>query len=128
MRSRCAQRGVTLVELITTMTVMVILAGVALPVAHTMEKRKRELELRRTLREIRTALDEYHLVIQRFPSAIQDPDDENWPDDLDVLVEGIVANAGQAVLEGCAVTLHRVSPEDRARVRRAGCRRRRCAP
>ena len=40
------QRGLTLVELLTTMTVMLVLAGVALPVASTMERRKREIELR----------------------------------------------------------------------------------
>jgi general secretion pathway protein G len=83
------QRGLTLVELITTMTVMVVLAGVALPVAHTMERRSREIELRRALRELRTAIDEFHLVIGRFPSAVLEPDDEGWPDDLEVLVEGI---------------------------------------
>jgi len=89
MARRGSQRGLTLVELITTMTIMVILAGVALPVAHTMERRRRELELRQTLREVRTAIDEYHLVIQRVPTAQVEADDEGWPDDLEILVEGI---------------------------------------
>ena len=86
---RRGQRGFTMVELVTTMTVMVILAGVALPVAHTLERRRRELELRKVLRQIRTAIDEYHLVVQRVPTASQEADDEGWPDDLEVLVEGI---------------------------------------
>jgi general secretion pathway protein G len=97
---RSGQRGLTLVELVTTMTVMVILAGVAMPVGHTMERRKRELELRKVLREIRTALDEYHLVVQRTPSAHVEADDEGWPDDLEVLVEGIDLGLPDADLKG----------------------------
>ena len=48
-----AARGVTLVELVCVTAIVLVLAGVALPVASTAVKRHRELELRRALREIR---------------------------------------------------------------------------
>lgn len=83
-------RGFTLVELVCATFLLTVLAGIALPVAHTLERRSRELELKQTLRTIRRALDTYHFTVTAVPNS---PDvDETlggWPDDLDKLVEGI---------------------------------------
>ena len=82
-------RGFSLVELCATIFLLGIMAGIALPIAHTLERRARELELRRVLREMRRAINEYHHVVQTVPTAKQNATDEDWPEDLDVLVEGL---------------------------------------
>lgn len=87
--TRSRERGFSLVELACTMFLIGIMAGVALPVAHTMERRARELELRQHLREMRRAIDSYNHVIRIVPSAKQNATDEDWPEDLEVLIEGL---------------------------------------
>jgi general secretion pathway protein G len=83
------ERGFTLIELLCTATLAAVLAGIALPVQHVMERRSRELELRQNLRTLRRALDSYHFTIQMLPGAKKDATAGNWPDDLEVLVEGV---------------------------------------
>lgn len=51
--------GVTLLELLITMTIITVLASVAFPLSKYASKRSQELELRQKLREIRTAIDEF---------------------------------------------------------------------
>lgn len=83
------QGGVTLVELVCVIFLLGVMAGIALPVAHTLHRRARELELRQNLRTIRRAIDAYHFVAQAVPAAKKDATAEDWPEDLDVLVEGL---------------------------------------
>ena len=47
------QRGYTYLELVATAGILVILASAVLPMAKVAVKRQREIELRRSLREIR---------------------------------------------------------------------------
>ena len=56
-RSRESARGVTLVELVACTAIVLVLASLALPVANNAIKRKKEMELRRNLREMREAID-----------------------------------------------------------------------
>jgi general secretion pathway protein G len=60
-RRACAgnTRGVTLIELLVAISVLGILASVAMPLAQTTATRTRELELRRNLRKIRESLDQF---------------------------------------------------------------------
>lgn len=60
-RRACAggRRGLTLIELLVTISVLGILASVAMPLAQTTATRTRELELRRNLRKIRESLDQF---------------------------------------------------------------------
>ena len=58
-KSSPGQRGVTLIELLVTLVIMFILASVALPIAKVSIKRSQELELRHTLRTVRTAIDAF---------------------------------------------------------------------
>ncbi len=53
------QGGFTLLELVVTATVLMILASVTVPLARNGLKRQQELELRRSLREMRSAIDDY---------------------------------------------------------------------
>ena len=52
-------RGFTLIELIVTVTIVAILASLAVPLARNSIQREREYELRRELREMRVAIDKY---------------------------------------------------------------------
>lgn len=85
------QRGFSLVELICCVFLLSIMAGIALPVAHVMQRRTAELELRKTLREMRRAIDSYHHTVKAVPSAQQNLDAAAgfWPEEMEVLVEGI---------------------------------------
>jgi general secretion pathway protein G len=58
-----SQRGLTFVEMIATAAILLILASAILPMAKTMHKRNKELDLRRALRQMRTAIDEYHKCV-----------------------------------------------------------------
>ena len=79
----------SLLELVLAASLVAVMAGLALPVAHTMERRARELELRGTLRQMRRAIDAYRFTVQAVPTAHKDVTAEDWPKELEVLVEGI---------------------------------------
>ncbi len=90
-------RGLTLLELIVAIIVLSIFTGAAIPIARNAIKREREIELRRALREMRSAIDRYHRacetgLISRLQQNLQD---ECYPPKLDVLVDGVQA-AGSA--------------------------------
>ena len=87
------QQGVTLVELVCVTAIVVVLASLTIPVANTTIKRKKEMELRRTLREIRTALDRFQFDVQRYPGIrvkyLNASNEEGYPEELKWLVEGV---------------------------------------
>ena len=87
------QRGLTLVELTSVSAIIIIMAGVTFPVASTMVKRQKELELRRALRTIRTALDRFQNDTERFPGIriqyLDRTNEEGYPEDLAWLYEGV---------------------------------------
>lgn len=82
------ERGLTLVELIVTVTILSILAGVALPVARFQVKREKERELRRDLWRMRDAIDHYKDAADRgaFQTKLES---QNYPPDLQTLVDGV---------------------------------------
>jgi general secretion pathway protein G len=86
-------RGVTFIELVCVTAIVLILAGVAIPVGQTLVKREKEIELRRALREIRSAIDRFQADMERLPGARQlllDADNQEfYPEKLDWLVEGV---------------------------------------
>lgn len=85
--------GFTLIELMVAVSILLVLATMALPVARVKIKRDKEIELRRALREIRTAVDRYKDAADKGLIAV-DVDTEGYPPALDRLVEG-VALAGK---------------------------------
>jgi len=54
------QRGFSLMELVITITVLTIMTMGVLPLVKVAVKRQKEQQLRETLRQIRTAIDEFH--------------------------------------------------------------------
>ncbi len=89
-------RGLTLVELIIAMAILAVLAAAVLPMAEVTVKRTKELELRRALRTIRTAIDDYHADFRKaaYPEAGKPQtytpaiNETGYPEELEVLVEG----------------------------------------
>jgi general secretion pathway protein G len=57
--------GLTLLEILVTMTIVVILASVAMPLSKVSTKRAQEIELRQHLRAIRSAIDTFKLEWNR---------------------------------------------------------------
>lgn len=56
---RKAQEAYTLLELIITLTVISIMVLIALPLAENAVRRQKEMQLRESLRQIRSAIDEF---------------------------------------------------------------------
>ena len=67
------QSGVTLLELLVTLTILTILASVALPFTKVSTKRTKEIELRQNLRVIRAAIDTFHLEWSRDGDTLTGP-------------------------------------------------------
>ncbi|WLT33001.1 type II secretion system protein [Geothrix sp. PMB-07] len=83
------QRGFTLLELVVTAAVLMILASVTVPLARNGHKRQQELELRRNLREMRTAIDEYKKQAEQQKIKAPPPEANFYPESLEILVEGV---------------------------------------
>jgi general secretion pathway protein G len=88
---RRAERGVTLLELIAVATILAILAAGILPLSRVTRQRQKELELRRALREIRTAIDRFKDGVDRGQIGGTDVKlgSEGYPESLETLVEGV---------------------------------------
>lgn len=84
--------GLTLIELVIAIALMGILAAVVIPMAEVTVTRTKELELRRALRQVRTAIDEYHKDYQKAREQgiyeASDADASGYPEELEVLLEG----------------------------------------
>jgi general secretion pathway protein G len=84
-------RGYTFIELLVVSTIILILASAVMPLAKVTATRQREAELRRDLREIRTAIDKYKDaadlgLISPLELKIGN---EGYPASLETLVEGV---------------------------------------
>ena len=90
-----AQAGYTFVELMVVSAIIIILASAVMPLAKVTATRQREADLRRVLREMRTAIDKYKDAAdlgQISPLELK-VGAEGYPPDLQTLVEGVtVAN------------------------------------
>jgi general secretion pathway protein G len=84
-------RGFSFVELLVVTTLLLILASAALPMARVTMQRQREAELRRALREVRTAIDKFKDAADmgQIGATELKAGAENYPADLDLLVEGV---------------------------------------
>ena len=58
-KNRASDRGYSLLELICTLSVLAILVMGTIPMAQNAVKRQKEMKLHETLREIRSAIDEF---------------------------------------------------------------------
>jgi len=91
---RCLSRtspGYTFIELVVATAILMILASAALPIARVSIRRQKEAELRQTLREMRTAIDEFKRWADagRISTMGVSITADNYPPSLEVLVEGV---------------------------------------
>jgi general secretion pathway protein G len=86
-----SERGVTYLELIATCAIMMILASAILPLARVGFTRRKEMELRRALREVRTAVDRYKLLVDQGQIGGTDVKlgSEGYPPELETMVKGV---------------------------------------
>lgn len=83
--------GFTYIEIIVASMILAILAAAIIPVAEVASKRVKEAELRRDLRMIRTAIDDYKRAVDMGMIGGMDLElgSEGYPEDLETLVEGV---------------------------------------
>jgi general secretion pathway protein G len=81
-------QGFTLIELVITVAIVALLASVALPVSELAVQRTKEQELRRTLRQVREAIDAYKQASDegRIQKSVGD---SGYPKKLEALAEGV---------------------------------------
>lgn len=82
-----ACNGVSLVELIVAVTILGILAAGVMPLIRNTAIRNKEIELRRNLRIIRVALDDYKKTFDKMPDGPLKTG-SGYPKELQELVDG----------------------------------------
>jgi len=83
-----SRRGFTLIEVITVTVIIGILAVAAIPLAHNAFQREKEIDLRRALRTLRTAIDAYKKFVEENKIEV-DEDTYGYPEKLELLITGI---------------------------------------
>ena len=85
------QAGFTYIEMIATTAILMVLASAIMPMARVARKRQKEIELRRELRVLRTAIDDFKLMAdnQRIGPTDLKLGSEGYPPTLEILVEGV---------------------------------------
>jgi len=85
-RNEC---GISYVELMVCVAIIMVLAAAAIPMTRISVKRQKEVELKAALREIRRAIDEYKKATDEGRVIVEDLDSEGYPLELEMLVEGV---------------------------------------
>jgi general secretion pathway protein G len=83
------QTGVTLIELLVVIAIVAILATAALPLSRMTVKRTKEIELRSSLRILRSAIDAFRkdCLEKKLPTDYCKSDQDNYPASLEQLTE-----------------------------------------
>jgi general secretion pathway protein G len=119
------QSGVTLLELLVTLTIVTIMASVVLPFSRVSATRTKEVELHQNLRVIRSAIDAFRLDWYREGDVLTGPacvknrltckdvtGTYGYPKSLDVLL-GVKLTGEQATVRGISVKRYlRMIPPD----------------
>jgi general secretion pathway protein G len=109
------ESGVTLLELLVTLTIVMILASVAFPLSRVSSKRTHEIELRQHLRVMRAAIDTFKLEWNRDGDLLVGPlcvknkltckdvtSIYGYPKSLDMLL-GIKLTSEEATVRGTTI-------------------------
>ena len=91
LRRHSGEAGYSFVELLVVSVILLVLASAIVPLSQVTIQRQREAELRRALRDMRTAIDEYKDAVDLgvVGGANVESGSEGYPPDLESLVEGV---------------------------------------
>ncbi|PUB17049.1 type II secretion system protein [Yoonia sediminilitoris] len=93
--SRSKDRGATLAELLVVLVIIGVLAVVTVPIAETAVQREKEMALRETLRDVRTALDAFNADFRAEEISEAAASENGWPPTLEVLITGVEGTDGR---------------------------------
>jgi general secretion pathway protein G len=88
---RSRQRGMSLVELIVSFTILMILSSMAVPLARYQVQRNKERDLQRALDDMHKAIDKFKDDMDAGKIGPPKIDSDNYPESLEQLVEGVKA-------------------------------------
>jgi general secretion pathway protein G len=84
--------GFTLTEILVTAAILGILAGVAMPLVKVSLQREKEVELHRSLRLVREAIDAYKKLADEKKIEVEN-ETNGYPPTLEILVKGVKVKA-----------------------------------
>jgi len=83
-----SQNGFTIIELMVTLVILAILAGMTMPLLKLTLQRNKEATLTQNLMQLRVAIDAYKQAVDEGRIK-QDNDQSGYPPNLEVLVNGV---------------------------------------
>jgi general secretion pathway protein G len=89
---RARQKGLTMVELVVSFSIMLILSTMAVPLAKVKLRHEREFQLKYALRDMRQAIDKYKVACDNAAFWAIKIGTFCYPESLDILVEGVKTN------------------------------------
>ena len=101
-------RGFSLIELLVVVSILATLASIGMPLGELARQRNKEEDLRRSLREIRGAIDAYKRLVDEG-RIVRTLDGSGYPPRLELLAEGIPDAKSPA---GVKIFLLRQIPRD----------------
>ncbi|MDE0831278.1 MAG: type II secretion system protein, partial [Vicinamibacterales bacterium] len=86
-----AVSGFSFIELLVVSAMLAVLASAVLPLSRVTMQRQREATLRRGLRDLRTAIDQYKdaVTLQQIGGNNVRAGSEGYPPDVETLVDGV---------------------------------------
>jgi general secretion pathway protein G len=94
---RRGSAGSSLMEMVVVLAILSLLAAMATPYARKSFKREKEIQLRETLRTVRTAIDRFHAEMEGKSAGGKDGaavSENGYPLSLQALVEGVEKGEG----------------------------------
>ena len=91
-RTGGSQTGFSYIELLVTVTVLSVLASIAVPMFKWDQKRRKEVRLRVYLQQMRDAIDLYKKYTDEGRILLEDVDQMGYPPDLETLIEGVTVS------------------------------------
>ncbi len=88
-RMKRGAAGLTVVEMLAALAIVMILATMAIPIKRWDDKRRREAELRDDLQVLRQAIDRYNEYVQKGMIVQKDVDQMGYPRTIEELAEGV---------------------------------------
>ena len=84
-------RGSSLMEMVIVLAILSLLAAIATPYARMSIKREKEMQLRETLRTVRTAIDRFHADMDGATNKKENKyvSENGYPLSLQVLIDGV---------------------------------------